>query len=500
MNTLIITLGTRDIQLKTEDFTQSNIPSEILEEYSQLKNESKNRSLPARVFGEFLYRYFSIFYNFIDFPIIIPTLELIEQDGITLDNILLIFTDQYEKHEQDTIYFGMVVEKFLKKRYPNVKIYNLPVHDNVISLHDMYDFMLEKLSSTTFKEKIFNTVNLYLHLVGGIDAINNAVRFVILHLYSAGKNLVEVMVDEKTKKSFKIDIKTRFYTVLEYKFARKFVEKNNYSAILELNSIDIRIKTLAEYAHKRMIFQAKDAIKVLENNQKYFLKSEDSFIESLIKDISELEHIEIFMKQLYYNCFIKFQQKDYYDFLMRIFQFIEILQNVEVKKILGIQYTKDNWKKEFEKYLEDKENQRVNKEDLKRYLDDEGLRYLDKNPSTQLTFKLLEYFNKCDKELSNSPEFIMKMNFIKYIEDLKHTRNEVVHGTGSFSENVIFKKLKKNKIKVYQNDKETQEIELLFREFKQIVKIKEDIFEKVNQKIKEYIDENISKARENKFK
>ncbi len=504
MNTLIITLGTRDIQLKTEDFTHTNIPPQILEEYTQLKKETNSNksiyNIPARVLGEFLYRYFSFFLDYIDFPIVTPTLKMVEQEGITLDNVVLVATDQYEKHNQDTVYFGMVLEKFLIKKYPNVKVYHLPVHENVISLHDMYDFMLEKLSTSPFKEKIFESENLYLHLVGGIDAINNAVRFVVLHLYSQDKSLVEVMVDEKRKQSFKIDIKTRFYTVLEYKFARRFVEKYNYAAILELHSIDIKIRTLAEYAHNRLIFQPEKAIQTLENNQKHFPKSEDSFIELLINDVKDLDKEKFTMRQLYYSCFIKFQQGDYDDFLLRIFRFIEMLQLQEVINITGINYPEQNdWKQEFEKYLNDKENQRIDKEDLKLYLEKKEIRYLEDNPTTYLTENLLNYFIEHDKELENSPEFKQKMNFKNYVKDLKSLRNESIaaHGVDSFSHTTIIKKLKKAKKKIYPDN--IDEINLLFREFRKILKIEEDIYEKLNHKIIEYIDTGITKARESRF-
>ncbi len=184
--TLVITVGTRDVQLK-EGFSE-NLPSKILEEFKPF--HQKNTSFPGlyiiekpREAGSFLYKNWYFFKDNIILPIIEPTLKHLKK----VDNLILVLTDQPKPHDRDTVNLkDIIVDTIKEKNYlENIpKFYTLKIHDNKVNLLDaMYDYVHEKLSDEPYCSILNESEKIYLHLVGGIDAINHAVRMSVMNSY-----------------------------------------------------------------------------------------------------------------------------------------------------------------------------------------------------------------------------------------------------------------------------------------------------------------------------
>ena len=412
---LIATLGTRDIQLKNEYYSSDNT-IEALESFLEKNNNnniqsSKIRIRDVRNSGRILLDNYDKVKNYLSLPILEPTLKYLQK----ADLLILIATNQPEKHTNDTLYFAEIAKEWIiqhyANQYPNIDILIVDSSD-VIRLDSMYDYFAKKFNEEPLKN-IADAKELYLHLVGGIDALNNGLRLTCMYLYPE-KLKPELHVNESNSSVIEIKSFSRFLSAQNLRLAEKFAGRYDYAAITQLIVISKKIRRLAEYAQHRLAFNFKQCDQLLKN-----IKFEND--EPIIKLHFDKDNREAYLKELYFNLYIKYQQENYVDFLSRIFRLHEAYLSLQVKKLLQIDYQPYTWKKNILPKLE-------KKPELKDFLDqtfkvngrEEKLKYAEDNPSTLVLKKILEFFR-------NSEEFDSdKFEFLETIENLSNLRNQSI--------------------------------------------------------------------------
>jgi hypothetical protein len=454
---LIATLGSRDVI----------IDKHILEEKytDRIQNVfDKKGNLLSRYAGELLLKEYNKLKNHIEIPILIPTLEYLLNKHEKIDLLILLATNQPDKHPNDTIYYAQIIQKAIAerfpKKFPDVRIKEIK-ENTVIFLDSMYNYFSGEFSKKPFcllSEPEYEKI--YLHLVGGIDAINTAVRLVAIKTF--GKKIVaELYVNEQNKECIPILSVRQFLEENEKHSALRMLENYFYEGILSLEYLHDEIKIMSQYAHKRLLFDfegAANQLKELSDKHRDWCNKELEAIRPLKEKNSDT-----LMKELFWNLYIKYHQKNYVDFLLRLFRLTEEILRRDVLTIINTGYTEDNWGKTFLLYL----NQN---HELKQWLETRKLKYEVDNPSTTLLLHILEYYS--DKNQYDNNAYVL----LSTIHSLAQIRNKSIgaHAFEKITEGEMNEKLKNHGF----------EISKLFAHLKSYLKIEENPYDKLNQKIR----------------
>lgn len=473
MNKVIIaTIGTRDIQLK-EDYFNSDNKIVSLQSYLDKDKEgkySKTFNHAARQAGEIIVTHYQQLAPFLCLPILEPTLKHLQ----TADKLILVATNQPTAHHNDTLYFAQIAQKWIMQhyteQYTQIDILEVNTSD-VIRLDSMYDYFAKSFNQEPLKS-IEQANEIHLHLVGGIDAINNALRLSCMYLYPE-KLQPELQVNEKDASVISVKSFSRFLNAQNLRLAEKFAKHYDYAAISQLN-IPKPIRLLAQYTQHRLAFNFEKCKAILHNNKNL----NEDLRKELINQVNfDKNNTEAYIKELYHNLHIKYQQENYVDFLSRIFRLYEAYLNNQVLKISGIKYTQSNWKESFEIYL----HKNPDLEDfLKNPIKASGktfkLKYLEDNPSTLLLYKILEYFAK------NNLYDDKNLELLNTIEKLAGIRNKSIaaHDFKAVSKEKIDAKIK------------PLIIDDFFEKLKQLLEINENPIEILNKKIEEQIQRSLT--------
>ncbi len=469
MNKVIIaTIGTRDIQLKKEYLT-SDKKIEALESFLPNKNDTNSITLyQARCAGKIIYENFDHVKSYLSLPILEPTLKHLQ----SADELILVATNQPEEHPNDTLYFAEIAQKWIMqhyaKQYPKIEIFNVRSSD-VIRLDSMYGYFAKNFNQYPLN-KLEEANELYLHLVGGIDALNNALRLTCMYLYPE-KLKPELQVNESNSSVIEIKSFSRFLLAQNLHLAEKFAHRYDYAAITQLNVIHKKIRQLAEYAHHRLAFNFKKCNQLLDDIK----IANDEPIKKLDFDKN---NPEAYLKELYFNLCIKFQQENYVDFLSRIFRLYEAYLSLQVKKLLKIDYESHNWKENFLPVLKKiPELQAFLDQPLKVNKKEIQLKYDEDNPSTLLLKRILEFFRN-KKEFDSD-----KFEFLETIENLSGLRNQSI---AAHNFKAVTKKEIEEKIKPLQIDD-------FFNKLKELLETTDadNPYCIINKKIKDMIERSL---------
>lgn len=373
---LIITVGTRDVQIDL-----SVLKEKLADKYEEVVNP-KNNSLIARKAGELIRKYYDMLKSHIEIPIIQPTLKYLTYEAENIDHILLIATDQETPNNGDTCHYAEIIKTYITNHYKNVssiEIFKITSNE-VIYLDKMYNYFQGVFESNKRFKELNHYENIYLHLVGGIDAVNTGIRFnAIQKLGSKIKS--ELHVNENTGTATPIQAVKQFLQSNDVNTAKKMIENYLYEGISTLNFVSDDVKYFAQYAHYRMMFDFDKAVHILSKVSNHSIK------DALLKELNSIRNpsnYQLKLQELFWNIDIKYRQKNYVDFLLRFFRLIEEILVQEVITVTKIPYTQNNWDSVFSQYLK-------NKPELEKWLDDEKLEYTGKNPSTHLLKRLLSY-------------------------------------------------------------------------------------------------------------
>ncbi len=457
---MIITLGFRDIQLKTQ-----------IEELEL--RENKNTKLfelsNNRVGGKYLVENFSKNENKIVYPIVQPAINWVIDNYGKVDKLTIVCTDQLNNPDiedrfkkGDTIEIANLLKLKIEKDYghkvKNAKL--LPITKGVVFYDEMYDFFTEK-----FNTKILNFSqedNVILFAQGGIDAINTSLLLKCIETYP---NTIQLNKPENSKIAYPLNFPAKFVQNFTKQQILHDLRNYNYSAIVSLNFKNIVCK-LAEYAFARVSFDFDKAQTIINNlltedasNRAFYTKlsnqlnfDDDNFIER--------------QKEAYLSIKIKLHQKAYADFLVQIFSLAENLLKPKVSEIL-------KGKIEFDENTNYKSwNDLIDKiSGLKEFLENQtfnGYKLTYTKPN-RATFKAIVDFYYHTEGKKNDFNTIYEN-----LEELTKLRNKVAHELVKVNENDLNLSLQKNNYNI------NKLIELLDNYFE----VKDfGIYDEINKKI-----------------
>lgn len=396
MNILIITVGTRDVQIN-EEFLNKTFPDINF-------NEFKSFGWNARPFGKFLNENFDKVKEKISLPIIDPCLQYLKNNHAVVHQGWLVVTDQSESvgkvRDKDTLEFGAIIKKMIPRIFafqnltPKFKTY--PVNADVTFLDSMYNTLSQSpIIKDLERDESYDTI--YLLNQGGIDAINTSLLLNILKV--AGKKLVHLSSDERSRNCFRINFAQKFIEESEIEKARSLVKHYNYAALGNLNLSD-NVKKIAQYAHMRLQFDFASAINCLNSLTHYlrqFVIEQTIALDKMINNRDKIEYELV--RELYFNARIKFEQSSYVDFLLRFFRIIEFFCQKQAIELLKIENY--NFKK-WSGFIQDFMLNDTKGEALKTYLSNQRINGnpLDfKQPVIPVFIHIMKFFNHSETAL-----------------------------------------------------------------------------------------------------
>jgi hypothetical protein len=328
-NYLIITLGTRDVQLRKSLLEESEGVEVVYHEKNRIdikKNDIvfevlKNRgfddflAIPPRVSGKIINNNYGLFENFIEFPLFSKVIGEIRGKN-TIDYVVLVYTDQQKEFEanqveqfnynNDTLFFKDIILKAFKKdpKWSNTEFDEYVVQEKVVDIDFQYAHFgkgIEDLFLTNRDE----IGQVFLLPQGGIDQINHAIT-------------LQLIQEFKTK--------VKLYQKAEKNEPRLLEFTNHF--LNDLNKQKI-IKHLEDYdfglIDKELTEGFKNGTDILSKCQRAYnelnLNSKETSNEKIIT--------------LYLSAKIALHKKDYSSFIWKMFTIIENIFKVECELAIG---------------------------------------------------------------------------------------------------------------------------------------------------------------------
>lgn len=335
-NILVITIGTRDVQLNV-----SKLNSDILtwsEDFSQifLKKESsyvirtfRNSDFPEtlvisqpRLDGEVILLS-PEWEKFLCFPIIEDTINFFYRAGNSLQFILIVVTNQAETIPQrrtDTLFFGRIVKRFLENRFkiysnqPTVEI--LEIKQDVTNSDILYPFM-EKAAPNLFKLNPENIDKVYLLAQGGIDQINQALTLQLIRYFR--HRLIQLQKAEHVDVQ-ELIFPRLFLNDLSREQLIKHIADYNFELITPAISNNEEILNIAKFAERRL---------ELDYNDKY----RNQYV---IEEWHTEDTVEGRLKDLYLSAKMHFRRKVYSVYLWKLFTLSENILHPLINQIFNI--------------------------------------------------------------------------------------------------------------------------------------------------------------------
>ena len=359
-NYLVITLGTREIQLPVNKIEENDF--EIIEEkgekfikfFVQKKSNSSVRievrqpskefpdfyTISPRTTGKIIDDNYILFRPIIDFPIVRPALEYLKQKEVNLDVIMLVYTDQeeafksekvkFQNKENDSVYYADIISKLIKEDFffVNTEIHQFTIIDNVTDLGFQYDDFKRINESLLYPDEV---KQVFLYPQGGIDQINQALTLRLIESFGAKVKQLQKAEGADFKE---LDFPSKFLGSLNKQKIIKHLADYDFGAITVGSKT---ITYLAQYANKRLNLDY-GSLKAYSNIFKQ-IQYKNEVLDFPIDNNEKL-------KDLYLSAKIYYRQGKLKDFLWRIFTVFENYTKVPIEK----QFGDTDWlrKKEFE--------------------------------------------------------------------------------------------------------------------------------------------------------
>lgn len=350
-NYLVITIGTRDVQIKRNIIENSS--HWFFKKETDLKHmrdsyyvESEGikfitsppstdfpsfLTVEPRAVGEYLNTNYDAVAEIIDIPLILPTVYKLLRDGISIDYILTIYTNQESEFSKgivkkrffnnDTLFFNDIIVKKLKEipELSHTEFDEYGIFEQVANIDFQYKHFGEVHKDSLFLDT--NIKNIYLLPQGGIDQINHAIT---LQLIQRFKHKVKLFQQPDGLEPVELNFTHAFLTDLNKQKIFKHLEDYDFGLIDKSISsrIDKRIYHIAQYGYKRLNLQ----YDLIEVNRRAI---EDFSLPICIDDD------ESKIKDTYLAAKINFHQGKYTEFLWKIYTLNESLYKIEIKKIVG---------------------------------------------------------------------------------------------------------------------------------------------------------------------
>lgn len=337
---VFITVGRRDIQISPSIADNVHFANLSLQQSSEENGSyiiAKTRST-----GKYLEEHFSELSDFLEYPIIEPSLKYIKRDlensfsGVT--EIFLIATDQQSGQfsENDTLHFAHIIGKLIKRNFEgNYNTRTLLVRENVSKLDSTYDFFSTELSRLEPEGVLEHGKRLYYHAQGGIDSINFSL---LIKLLEYKPDLVLLNKPEGSAISRPILFPEKFIKSSNRQKTLFALERFHFQNINEFLTADTRVIHLAAYASRRLALDFSGAI----HHAHELLKADadqghriEELCEELIRQLDTPMDGIVLQKEMYLSAKVKFRQEEYADFLWRLFALSESLLVPYIEKEIG---------------------------------------------------------------------------------------------------------------------------------------------------------------------
>lgn len=343
-NYLIITLGTRDVQILKSKL----IPNgwEIIGEansknFKITKNDLEldvtlNPVYPdyfllsPRKSGEYILKNLSEILPIIELPLIQPLLNHLQEKNIQITNYLIIYTDQEQSFKEkkinishfnnDTLYFKEIVLEILQNHMllKNAQPDEYGIFEQVANIDFQYDHFAVSCKDLLL-DNPDNIGEILLLPQGGIDQINHAITLQILQAF---KHKVRLFQQPESSEPIELNFNKKFLNDLNKQKIQKHLDDYDFGAIDKNLHSNRTVYHLAQYAAKRLNLQY-DTIEINANLLKnYNLPAYGHNDKEKLKD-------------LYLSSKINYHQKKHTDFLWRVFTINELLFKIELSKVLG---------------------------------------------------------------------------------------------------------------------------------------------------------------------
>ena len=320
-NYLVITLGTREIQIPVNKIEEYNF--EVIEEkgekfpkyFVQKTNDSSVKievrkpsnefpdfyTISPRTTGKIIDDNYNLFRSIIDFPIVRPAIEYLKQKDVNLDVIMLVYTDQeeafksekvkFQNKENDSVYYADIISKLIKEDvfFANTEIDLFSVSQNVTDIGFQYDYFKKINENLLYPEKV---KQVFLYPQGGIDQINQALTLRLIETFG---NKVKQLQNAEGVEFRELDFPSKFLESLAKQQVLALITQADYKAALSIRNFMVtygvcpkqkpdKLLLLAYYRYNLLIDEAKKLATTLNTtNFKY------SFYNEMIKGISFLD-------------------------------------------------------------------------------------------------------------------------------------------------------------------------------------------------------------------
>ena len=352
-NIFIATLGSSEIQVykpdleKHPDFVFENDTNQrVTYFYPANKPDLKVHLKPNRSFadyfllanpredGKLVSDNFADFEAVLEYPLFKPVLNYIQSDeAVTLDEILLIYTDQTEGHKlgvvsshnykNDTALFAEIIQKAFSSATRKFNIFPV-LRDvtNIDALYTYYDIELHKILDAS-KDQV---QQIYLLPQGGIDQINTALTLKLIEHFP-GK--VTQLQNAEYHRVISLKFPQRFLTNLNRQRVLNLLETYQFGQITaDLAPNNSAIYNFATYADKRLcLLHNSQLVQEAKNLKKTY---SDSFQSHWILNNQDIS--AEMLKDLYLVAKTALVQKKYDIFLLKMFVLSENIIELELQK------------------------------------------------------------------------------------------------------------------------------------------------------------------------
>lgn len=431
-NYLVITLGTREIQLLKGKIDGSDF--DLVDNNSTLQHRHRPElklsvrsswefpdyfTIIPRTDGETIKNNYKVFEPLLDFPLIDPVLKHLKEKQIYI--ILLVYTDQEnvkeikpENRNNDTVHFAEILTKFIRKDqgFSTTKIYHFGVFEKVTDIGFQYDDFAKINEDLPYSEHV-ETV--YLFPQGGIDAINQALTLRLIEVF---KSKLKQLQKAEHAEVREMDFPAKFINMLNKQAIRKHLNDYQFNFIDENLTSDTVILNLSKEATNRLQLKYDKVSINVENEDK-------------IKDLYIAAKIALL------------KQNNPVEFMWRLFTINELMFKTELEKILP------NTRNYYDSNL-GKSDSNIKWENALNTIDNNIIPYLRKkkvatNNPNRWAFRVICHYLHKNRLIVGS--HIEKRIFVSnLIESLSEIRNSSQHDLGSASIDTINEILNKKQL------------------------------------------------------
>jgi hypothetical protein len=470
-NYLIITIGTRDVQLR-KDRVEASADWEIVKNLNpktgrEIISVRQNEvSLPVfanddfpdyftfspRLGGKIIDDHLITFEPIVELPLIMPVIDNLATQDKMIDSVMLIYTDQQAEldakliktnhYNNDTLFFKDIITALLKKHslLKNAVFDEYGIFEKVANIDHQYQHFAEAKKGLLF-DNSDEVQEIILLPQGGIDQINHAIT---LQLIQAFKHKVRLLQKPEANGPIELRFTHQFLNDLNKQKIIKHLEDYDFDKASDLYLTDNWQKKLCQYANLRLSLSLDKAIELTNNFNKVDKNLiGNAFVERLKVVSSKSNKIEknnIKLKDLIIAFTILCYQKRYNDALIKLFTIFENLFKSQIEIQLNL--TKD---------LGDVHNPTLKSYDINQHwqtilnnIDSSLIDFLNNkgiwinNPNRLAYFHIFGYLLEKERVrcvLTTS----QLLNLGQLIEDLSGKRNNIAHRLSSVSETEINK-------------------------------------------------------------